>query len=51
MNKTLIIKQKALHTKISSISYTISQIASILENESFYQKPESITALKELKSI
>ena len=49
MNKDLIIKNKELQEEEHLLYYTISRIKEVLENSSFYKKPESKQALEKIK--
>ena len=49
MNKDLIVKNKELQEEEHLLYYTISRIKEVLENSSFYKKPESKQALEKIK--
>lgn len=49
MDKDLIIKNKELQEEEHLLYYTISRIKEVLENSSFYQKPESKKVLEKIK--
>lgn len=50
MNKDLLIKNKELYEEESILYFTISRIEEVLKKQSFYHKPESLSALTKIKS-